>query len=920
METTPSFEGRKFSTPEEELTFLRNELAHKERQLEAPNNEMERERIATKNINEYKAVLPEAILEDKYKLEKEEVEGIVLDLAPESHDEKMQDLLGILQEKGVKNALSVVDGMRNPHIEDDFHRFLVQYIVSGYQIKDIKPDGDLWRALHMKLYEIALPSNKGDREKELGELLSLTEQFYNGMFSLAEAKMFKKSAFSFEIAIPADGEEVIFYIGVPSNKTELFEKQILAIFPGAKVAISSNDYNAFNSTGIAVGSYAKLNRSAAFPIKTYDEFGQDPLNVVLSSFSKLSGTGEGAAMQIMFSPAGDRYNRHYKVALDKIQKGEPLSVAADMSESKTIRAVSSVGSLFKAPPKALSKEQAGLPPRVDEISVEQITNKIQSPIVATNVRLVASAPEQMRAESILNDLESSFNQLSNAQGNSFKFIHVSKGRLRTFIHSFVFRLFSVDETVPLSLKELTGIYHLSAAVSTTSRELRQSKAKEVSAPVGMPHDGVLLGTNSYSNTKTPIYFPRADRLRHFYTIGQTGTGKSTLLKNMIIQDIRAGDGVCFIDPHGSDINDVLASIPAERHKDVIYFDPSYTKRPMGLNMLEYDKSKPEQKTFVVNEMFSIFQKLYGAVPESMGPLFEQYFRNATMLVIEDPTTGNTLLDVSRVLADAEFRRLKLSRCRNPLVVQFWRDVAEKAGGESALANIVPYITSKFDVFLANDIVRPIVTQEKSAFDFRDIMDNKKILLVNLSKGRLGDINANLIGLIIVGKILMAALSRVDTTTDLPPFYLYIDEFQNITTPSISTILSEARKYKLSLNIAHQFIAQLDDDIRDAVFGNVGSKCVFRVGANDAEYLERQFEPEFEVSDLMNIDNFNAYLSLLVDGKPVKPFNIEIPPVGSGDRSQIETIKNLSYERYGKDREYVEKMVEAKYQKVDNIIT
>lgn len=336
---------------------------------------------------------------------------------------------------------------------------------------------------------------------------------------------------------------------------------------------------------------------------------------------------------------------------------------------------------------------------------------------------------------------------------------------------------------------------------------------------------------------------------------------------------------------------------------------------MALNMLEYNKEFPEQKTFVVNELFSIFQKLYGANPESMGPMFEQYFRNATMLVIEDPESGSTLLDVSRVMAVKSFRDMKVSRCKNPVVVQFWKEIAEKAGGEGSLANIVPYITSKFDVFLANDIMRPIIAQEKSSFNFREIMDKKKILLVNLAKGRLGDINASLIGLILVGKILMAALSRVDSFgKHMNPFYLYIDEFQNITTPSISTILSEARKYKLSLNIAHQFIAQLDEKIRDAVFGNVGSMAVFRVGADDAEFLQKQFEPVFTANDIMNNDNMNCYLRMLSGGKPVKPFNIEFTWPDKGNQDIVDKLKELSGLKFGRKREEVEDEVMAKYRK------
>jgi hypothetical protein len=326
---------------------------------------------------------------------------------------------------------------------------------------------------------------------------------------------------------------------------------------------------------------------------------------------------------------------------------------------------------------------------------------------------------------------------------------------------------------------------------------------------------------------------------------------------------------------------------------------------------------PEQKTFVVNEMVSIFNKLFD-MKATGGPMFEQYFRNATNLVLEDPESGCTLMDISRVMADKSYRELKISKCKNPLVVQFWREIAGKAGGEASLANMVPYITSKFDVFLSNDIMRPIVSQEKSSFDFRDIMDNKKILLVNLAKGKLGDINSNLIGLIIVGKLLMAALSRVDIPEEERNlFYLYIDEFQNVTTDSISTILSEARKYKLALTVAHQFIAQLDEKIKNSVFGNVGSMSVFRVSSEDAEYLAKQFAPVFTASDLMNIEMHNSYVKLLANGKPAKPFSMEtnLPP--RGDKLLLDKIKELSYLKYGKDKNEVEEEILAKFKKPES---
>jgi hypothetical protein len=650
----------------------------------------------------------------------------------------------------------------------------------------------------------------------------------------------------------------------------------------------------------------------------YDVFDYDPLNILLSSFSKLQKEGEGAAVQVIFNPAGSGYNKKYKYALDRIQKGTSVGKAVDMPETIAGGVFKEMKDVFGSSSSKKKNEVDSAPPIIDQIAVDQITNKISSPIAEVNIRIVASAGTKERADAILSDVEAVFNQFGEAQGNTLKFKHLKKGALETLLRDFSYRRFIDGQKIPLNLKEVTTLYHFPTTGVSSSRELKQSKAGTAPAPLDMSGEGVLLGINKYRNSETKVRISREDRLRHFYTIGQTGTGKSTLLKNMAIQDIINGDGVCVIDPHGVDINDILGAVPEHRMKDVIYFDPGYTARPMALNMLEYDERFPEQKTFVVNEMFSIFQKLYGDTPESMGPMFEQYFRNATLLVIEDPASGNTLLDVSRVLVDEEFRNMKLSKCNNPIVVQFWKEIAEKAGGEGALANIVPYITNKFDVFLANDIMRPIIGQSKSSFNFREIMDGKKILLVNLAKGRLGDINAHLIGLILVGKILMAALSRVDEIgqggENAPDFYLHLDEFQNITTDSISTILSEARKYKLGLSIAHQFIAQLDDKIKNAVFGNVGSICSFRVGADDAEYLKNQFEPVFNANDLMNIDNRNAYLKMLINGRPAKPFNIETLPPVQANKELAENLKQLSHLTYGRARDEVEEEIRARYNK------
>ncbi|OGI61393.1 hypothetical protein A2645_01735 [Candidatus Nomurabacteria bacterium RIFCSPHIGHO2_01_FULL_39_9] len=430
----------------------------------------------------------------------------------------------------------------------------------------------------------------------------------------------------------------------------------------------------------------------------------------------------------------------------------------------------------------------------------------------------------------------------------------------------------------------------------------------------MSKEGIILGTNSYRGRDTEIRFAPEDRVRHFYVIGQTGTGKTNILKNMVIQDIKNGEGVCFIDPHGSDVQDILAHVPKGRADDVIYFDPSYVPRPMALNMLEYDPKYPEQKTLIVNELMAIFSKLFD-LKTSGGPLFEQYFRNSALLVMEHPESGNTLLEVGRVLGSKDFRDFKLANCKNPIIVEFWKN-AEKTTGEQSLANFVPYITSKFDIFISNDIMRPVVLQEKSSFNFREVMDNKKILLVNLAKGRLGEINANLIGLVLVGKILMAALSRVDMFgLKMNDFYLYIDEFQNVTTDASAQILSEARKYRLSLNIAHQFIAQLPENIKDAVFGNVGSLAVFRVGTDDAKYLETQLAPVFSADDIVKLPNFNAYLKLLIKGNPAKPFNVMPAGPMPGNPEVVMALKELSYLKFGRPREEIEAEIAKKYKEL-----
>ena len=391
-------------------------------------------------------------------------------------------------------------------------------------------------------------------------------------------------------------------------------------------------------------------------------------------------------------------------------------------------------------------------------------------------------------------------------------------------------------------------------------------------------------------------------------IGKTGLGKTNMFQNMIIQDIRNGHGVCYMDPNGDAVEWILRHIPKERAEDVIIFDPSDIGRPVGMNLLEYDLNYPEQKTMVINEVISIFDKLYD-LKATGGPIFEQYMRNAMLLIMESPETGSTLMEIPKVLADAEFRKKKLQLCKNQVVRDFWINEAEKAGGEAALANMVPYITSKLTQFTSNDIMRPIIGQQKSAFNFREAMDNRKIVLVTLSKGLLGEMNSMLLGMIISGKIQLAAFSRQNISErDRVPFYFYVDEFQNFTSKTFATILSEARKYALALNITNQYIDQLDEDISSAVMGNVGTLLVWRIGSKDAEFLKSEFDP-VSVDDMVNTDKYNFYIRMNIDGATSRPFNAAAYPPEGNDNEQIAAaIKQLSRIRNGRDRELIEEEI------------
>lgn len=748
------------------------------------------------------------------------------------------------------------------------------------------------------------------------EEIGAMEQLLTSLSSIKDARgvlsrlMYGSPSISLEIANSAKSEEIIFFIALPKKFKESIEKQIHSYFPDA-VLEKSKDYNIFFPGSFTSASILKLKNKYTLPIRTYENMEVDPLNGITNALSRLGTVSEGAAMQLVLRPAGTQWRLKGRKVAQEMQQGKRLS---DVQSPILFKAGKSISGAL-ASTMASNSKNGQLPnePRPVQLTpdeqelVKSIENKSSKTGFKVNIRLIASAATLERSQEILGQMENSLSQFENGSINCFQVRRKNKNEIS---YDFIFRNFKESEMMILNNEEIASVFHI--PISTTDApKIKWLKSNSAAPPVDIPSDeknSILLGFNEYRGAETPIRIADIDRRRHLYAIGQTGTGKSNFLQEMAKQDAAAGRGFCFIDPHGDAVEDILASIPRERAEDVIVFDPSDTERPFGLNMMEYDPSKPEQKTFVINEMIGIFDQLYD-LKQTGGPMFEQYMRNAMLLVMEDPDSGSTLMEIPKVLSDESFRRMKISRCNNPVVVDFWTKEAEKAGGEAALANMVPYITSKLTAFISNDMMRPIIAQQKSTINFRDVMDNKKILLINLSKGKIGEINARLLGMVIVGKILMNALSRVDTPEDQrTDFYLYLDEFQNVTTNSISQILSEARKYHLCLILAHQFIGQLKEEISKAVFGNVGSMLAFRVGPEDAEFLEKNFLPVFNKQDLVNVDNYHGFARILVNNVLTKPFNVTTYPPTKGEQEIANALKELSRLKYGRDKDIVNREI------------
>lgn len=725
------------------------------------------------------------------------------------------------------------------------------------------------RSIDSVLLQVAVPRNN-----EI--TIDAMEQLFSALYAIKKGgwkqKMSVQPTISFEIV--AKREDIRFYVWCPKPFKDLLEKQVHGAYPDAEI-VEVQEYNIFTEQGMVAYKALQLKKPDYYPIKTYKDLPTDPMASLTSAMAKMQ-EGESAAVQVLISPAESGWQSAGSTYISDTKKRE-----ADPEQAK-----------FTVPAKQL----------------EAIEHKISKPGFETSIKIVVVSQTQESAKVHLDNVSSAFAQFSgDLNGLSNRKIR----RKGAFVEDFIYRyqpMFNIlgNRSTILNSEELATIFHFPNKQVTTPH-INWLYAKTAPAPSEIPEEGLYLGTSSYRGIKRQVHISDSDRLRHMYIIGKTGTGKSELLKDLIMQDIRAGKGVCFMDPHGDAINDLLQMIPPERAEDVIYFNPSDSERPMGLNLLE--AKTEDQKHFVSTSVINMMYKLFDPYKTGIvGPRFEHAVRNAMLTAMSEE--GTTFVEVMRILTDAKYVQELLPKVQDPIVKRYWTDqIAQTADFHKS--EVLDYIVSKFGRFVTNRMIRNIIGQSTSSFSFRQVMDQGKILFINLSKGEIGEENSSFLGLVLVPRILMAAMSRADMPEEKrKDFYLYVDEFQNFATPDFAQILSEARKYHLSLCVANQFIGQVDEEVKNAVFGNVGSLISFRVGVTDANYLSHEFTPTFSEDDLLNIERFHVYIKTIVNNEPVPPFSMDLYKDISKERKTMNTkvaqiIKDMSRLKYGRDVKLVE---------------
>lgn len=718
---------------------------------------------------------------------------------------------------------------------------------------------------------------KKETIRDFKEQISLMEQLLSNLKSLYRGNflgwLLGQEYISFEYT--AHANEIYFYIVVPRKSKLLVEKQIIGFYPDCLIEETS-EINIFENRKSVLGEAMILKKGDEFPIRTYQKLESDSMNAILSALGRLS-ENTSATIQILLKPEDDNWQNRIKKMIRKEEKNPGKRRYISFNPLVWMRGFLAI--FFQDPEEKNKKDE----PEIDEkdpIDDEGLMKeKVKKTGFLVMVRVIVTADDDAIANAELRNIISSFSQFASPAYNRFRPMHHKS--LSVLIQYFILRQFAWwQKNFLLNIEEIATLFHFPHSKYNKQPEIKWQHFRVVKAPTNIPHEGLYLGDNIFRGERRKIYLSNEDRFRHFYVIGQTGTGKSSILSVMARQDLRNGRGLAVLDPHGDFATGLLDFIPKTRAEDLIFFDPADQGRPMGLNLLEADTD--DEKQMAVGEATSIMIKIFG--PEIFGPRIQDYFRNGCLALMDYPE-GGTLIELIKLFTDENFQRERVQTIKNPIVKTWWK-TTYAAMGDREKAEMIPFFAAKFGPFITNTLMRNIIGQTKSAFNITDVMNTQKILLATLSKGVLGDINSSLIGLILVSKIQMAAMKRQQMpASERKDFFLYIDEFQNYVTDSIESILSEARKYRLGLIIAHQYLGQLQKsdaltksslNLKDAIFGNVGSMMSYKIGPEDAKLLEEQFAPVYSNHDFMNMDKFQAALRLSVDGQPSQGFSLDVP--------------------------------------------
>lgn len=786
------------------------------------------------------------------------------------------------------------------------------FVFSQYR-RTLREAKNYERGLKMVPLLIHLPPSSDDLETGgrdqrdvTEEVLSQAQVMYNIIASTAtrgfKSKVYGQRHISFEIV--TRGGLVYYYVVVPTVLEDVVRQAVAAAYPSARLEEVA-EHNVFSQVGKlsgTIGGEFTLKKSFVYPIATYQESKRDASRALLNALSAASRE-DGVAVQILLRPAREGWAKASVAEAEKItkDKGKKKAGFGGVAPKEILEA------LWQPPKTDEIKPEDKQLSSLEQATVEAIEAKTRHPGYEVLVRVVVSSNTAAHSQVLLKNIVAAFALFDSPSFNGFKFALTKN--IEELVTAYIFRFFpqSVTQNV-LNSMELATIFHLPDQKSIPTSQVQRQLSKQVDGPTEVMDDGFLLGYNEFRGVKKPIRLSTNDRRRHTYIIGQTGTGKSVLLENLAFQDMMDGRGFAFVDPHGDSVEALLGKVPKERVEDVIYFNPGDMTNPIGLNMFEFDS--PDQKDFLVQEAINMLYGLYDPGHTGIvGPRLEHIFRNCALLLMSDPN-GGTFIDIPKLLIDEDFMKSKLKYVTDQTVLDFWTKEFPNSQRSNEAGEVISWVVSKFGPFISNDAMRNVIGQTKSGFNLRDIMDNKKILLVNLSKGKMGELNSKLLGIIFVMKFQAAAMSRADMPEhERQDFSLYVDEFQNFATESFESILSEARKYRLNLILGNQFMTQLTDKIREAIIGNVGTVISGRIGITDAEILVKKFAPTFDAEDLTKMPNYQSVTSVMINNVPSAPFSMSfVPPMGQANPELNNALKRLSAAKYGKPRSVVEKEI------------